>query len=396
MTYRANNIESVRVVLGMAVLEPAMCDALALLWEGPLDPSKLEAIECTLRAFLLCSALSLSQFQGPDTGVLEGSRLEIEYEQPFGDQFLDYEFIDPTIETPRIAIDYKESGFLHSFVHKEIVRQALNVLPGWIKHAGHARKFLHCWYDGQPLNECEKSARDYELEPIDYDYDIINNPETDIGLMLDASFEHAKYLVECHRAGLQIYGNAPIHKVCQIHIFTLWPNELVKSLDEDYKKTLREIRGPQIAFDIPPLTMLLLSRANSRYRIPETLRDLREEYERPRQKLWKMLLEMWEADKLSDQIKILRTLKKAADNIFAAAFPEKKDILSIGLGLSQMTPSGLASALSILKEHDKPNASVAAVSFAAKLAKDMRESLLNSPKILRHHFSKAELQSFGV
>jgi len=86
---------------------------------------------------------------------------------------------------------------------------------------------------------------------------------------------------------------------------------LFKQFGAEYQSVARSIRGPGIAVDLPPLTTIVLARANSRNKIPETIRDFREEYAAARVQLWKILRGMWAAPSFGDQIKILRWNKQA-------------------------------------------------------------------------------------
>jgi hypothetical protein len=93
---------------------------------------------------------------------------------------------------------------------------------------------------------------------------------------------------------------------------------------------------------------------------------------------------------------IRQDLKSASHSIFGTAFPERFDALSFGLSRAQLSPDGIAGAAKQLREHDRPNARVQAVSFAHKLSQDLRRSVLNSRTILKRHFTDAELYDFGI
>lgn len=147
--------------------------------------------------------------------------------------------------------------------------------------------------------------------------------------------------------------------------------------------------------NLPPLTALLLSRASLRSLIPEALRDLREEYKGDRDRLWKMLSEMWKAPTVEGQIRVLRKLEGAATALFKASFPERVDALSVALTATKLIQGDVIGPLEKLRAWNQPKARVGAVSFAAKLSSDLRKHLLNQREIMRRHFTAAELRELG-
>ncbi|MBN2224712.1 MAG: hypothetical protein JW765_08585 [Deltaproteobacteria bacterium] len=393
--------------LGVAILERPLLRVLETLWEGPVAPDNLDAIELAIRAFLVSPVLIASRVQDSQWGtawedvVEDPSKESIENDEAFRDSLLDYEFSDPKVAHPYTTISSDESDFLKSLVLKEIEPQALEALPRWIKRNGEAYAYLDAWYDGYAEKECENRARlmygyrdellyEDELEKLDRDH-LYAHPLFHLG-----PANHANYLVGCHRAGLTVYGISPITKICATHIFSKWPDYLFKTLGEEYKRASEELRGPGMGVTLPPLTALLLSRARTRDDIPVTLRDLREEYTEARDELWSMLSEMWFAPTCEDQLKILRQLSNAASSLFVAAFPERFDALGLAISATDLLTLTVSSTLSTIREHFNPGARVGAISFASKLAKDLRLHLLGSHHILKRHFTEDELKEFGT
>ncbi len=385
-----------RPKFGIALIERPLLRALEALWEGPLRPDYLPAIEGAVRAFLTASTLTVSRygttFRGSET--VHPSRPDVEYQEPFDDQLLDYEFTYPREPHPFIDLGRTESEFLSKLVHAKLGSAACAALPRWIGSFGEAIAYLDAWYQGRSQVECDAAAKTSEREHV---HPFERTPEyalyaLDINHNTDS---HAKYLVGCHRAGLVVYGHSPIAQICSDHLFSKWPDHLSKTLDAEYRQATEELRGPGLGVTLPLLTSLLLSRAPSRSRIPEALRDMREEYEPDRDRLWTMLREMWEAPTFKGQISVLRTLDSAANALFKTSFPERFDALSIALTATDVIKGDVLSPLRKLHDWNQPRARVGAVSFAAKLASDLRGHLLNQREIMRRHFTDVELREFG-
>ncbi|MCY3819050.1 MAG: hypothetical protein OXH52_06760 [Gammaproteobacteria bacterium] len=139
-----------------------------------------------------------------------------------------------------------------------------------------------------------------------------------------------------------------------------------------------------------------MSRARERERIPEVIREMREEYGGARDKLWALMERMWDADLVDEQVKCLRQLEEASHAVFAAAFERKIDVLSLSLKMFPPTLPALSSAGKEVYDAKKPRLRVAAVSFARKLAGDLREQLCNSRHVLQRHLTGSELRAFGA
>ncbi len=387
-----------RPKFGIALIERPLLRALQALWEGPLRPDYLPAIESAVRAFLTASTLTVSRYGSTlgETKAVHPSRPDPEYEEPFDDQFLDYEFTYPREPHPFRDLGRPESEFLSKLVLVKLGTAACAAAPPRVESLQEAIAYLDAWYEGRPRDECESAAaaaaptrewrQPFKRTPEEalYALDITHN-----------AFSHAEYLVGCHRAGLVVYGHSPIAHICSDHLFSKWPDHLFKTLDEEYRQATEELRGPGLGVTLPLFTSLLLSRAPSRSRIPEALRDIREEYKPDRDRLWTMLREMWEAPTFKGQIRVLRTLESAATALFKTSFPERVDALSIALTATDVIKGDVISPLRKLHDWNQPRARVGAVSFASKLASDLRGRLLNQREIMRRHFTDVELREFG-
>jgi hypothetical protein len=208
--------------LGIAIIEPSLLRMLEALWEGPLEPDYLPAIERGIRAILTSPVLTMSRFR--DLGELPShpSDRDIYYEQPFDDHLLDYEFTHPREPHPYDDLDQPESRFLSEFILTRVESEALAALPSWIITHDQASAFLDAWYEGFPPRVCEAHAA------IHYDRDDARFSKDEIFFSHEvfhrAPALHAQYLVGCHRAGLIVYGQSPIMQLCSEHLFSKWPD----------------------------------------------------------------------------------------------------------------------------------------------------------------------------
>ena len=386
--------------IGTAIVDFSLLDTLARLWEGPLYPTDLAKVELAVRAFLVSNRLSVSKIRDPMHSNRYG-RLDV-YDEPFQDHLLDYEFIiHPPLADPKEILSTDETDSLAQLVRSSITRQANGILPEWIRYESEAFAFLDAWYAGNPLAICEQAASNpCEWEDPDQPRRTLDrksffqegrHEQFHLGLDIDAN-----YLVACHRVGYTVYSNTPVGEACNKHIFSEWPAKLFGTFEEDFKRVARSLRGPGLAFDLPPLTALVLSRSRTRHDIRLVLRDLRDEYKTPRRKLWGTLLHMWRAESLREQIVVLRELEDAASSIFDVAFPQRFNALSLSLSVAPLSRDAIVNAGLNLLELDRPNARVSAISFAAKLAKDLRKNLLNTRELLRRHLDDSERNAFGM
>jgi hypothetical protein len=385
--------------IGCCVLERPLLNTLERLWEGPLSPADLPRIEKSLRAMMVGQTLVVSRVHDPwamvdmRAGPERGSLAESE---AFGDHLLDYEFIAPTEPHPHFAIvDGREGAFLERTVLDSIRAEALASVPKWVSRTGQFYAFLDAWYMGGKVSQSDVAHRE-NARYSDEEYRKPFEPDDCGGhtVFHRGPAEHAAYLVGCHRAGASVFGDSPVARHCATHVFSKWPEELFRTLDENYETVAAQLRGPGIAVIVPPILAILLSRTHSREQIPATIRELRDEYEKGRRELWEIMVEMWSAPLVKGQIKVLRRLEGASRSLFAASFPEAIDVLSLGVSLAPLSLGGVGNAARILLDREKPKSRVAAVGFAEKLAGDIRK-MGNARSILRRHLTDAELEDFG-
>lgn len=381
---------------GHSLVDIRITHSIRKLWEGHLHPRDLDKIEIGLRALIVSKTLTLSRVESPWVSGEHATRTDYYrgIQNPFDDHLLDYEFEDPFSNIPQANIPLDEQNYLEEYIENKLDDAAHATIPKWVRLQGEYLAFLDAWYAGYPLDECEARGKlmlgweDHvkKHEPFDTNHPVFHKgPRGD-----------AKYLIGAYRAGLDIYSTAPISKLCQQFIFSEWPRKLFASFEEEYKNIVRQLRGPACAIDLPPITTLVLSRAENRNTIQETIRDLREEYKQDREKLWSYLSSIWEAETIKEQLELFSILSDASNNIFKAAFPERMDVLSLGLDLAQLSPGGITSGLKQIRKHDLPNSKVQAISFAHRLSKDFRKNLLSSKKALKRHLTLSEYNNFGL
>jgi hypothetical protein len=393
--------------LGQSLLDEHVIEALGLLcgYDDGLElrPSNLPLIERGLRAFLTGKKLVASRLSGDlrsnqsiDTAA-KGDILN--FHMPFEDHLLDYEFILPESPQSFSPLGPEESAFLQDFVLRQLNELAGSVLPVWVTRKTQAEAFYESWFKGDSLEHCVHAARyadrdrkDIGLKPYDGEEDRFDRNEPPL---FQEAFAHARYLIGCQRAGAVLYANSPMASICSEHIFTAWPEHLFSCLDDEYRASAKRLRGPGIFVTIPPLTKLVMSRASMRHKIPEVIRDMREEYARARDDLWEIISQLYFAETETEQRSTLRLLEQASKDLFGATWPEKFDVLSFGLTAASLTPDGIASAFKSLHDHNKPYARVSSITFARKLSKDLRRDLLNQRELMQRHLSLSEQSNFG-
>jgi len=399
--------------IGSALVERDLLRGLERLWQGQFSPDYVWKAELALRAFLISDRLFVSNLTEISNIYEEGIRRAfahavavgkplLEYEQPFGDWILDNEFVNPRELHPFRNLPEAEKASLDEFVDRQMEVKVRSILPRWITTTAQAEVFLSAWYNGVALRDCEHAARfqtddddETESHPLPSEYwrsfwkgdELIWSPVTSTFSRSDAA-----YLVGCHRAGLLVFADSPVARICEEHVFAKWPSRLFELLGEELGRLSRLISGPDIAFALPPLLSLVMSRAPEREAIPNIIVAVRDEYASARKELWALLDEMWNAKSFATQVKILRSLESAASSIVPAAFRGSVNALELAIGVASVSLSDTARTL---LAHDAPIGRVSAVSFARKLSRDLRKFLENNRTILRRHLSVSERRQFG-
>ena len=390
-----------------SLVHVSLLHSLERLWDGPLTPFDLQRAEMALRALFVTPNLSVLRVTGPwESGgydspaeLMSDSRIST----PFDDHLLDYEFseLNPAINRPTLPADEKD--FLDNLIKEGFNKELAAVLPDWLRTVGEAHTFIDLWYEGCSVSECEQALR---LGLVSDAWADERTPFNKTEYLAEGGYGHvlfhmpprfdAQYMVECHRAGLCVFGEGPIARLANEHLFSQWPNALFDRLDEEYRKFARAVRGPGVGIELPVLTALVLSRANHRNNIPETIRDIRESYTPDRTALWERLEQMWYARSAGEQMRSLQGLEKAAESIFKAAFPQKFRAISVGWELGKLSPAGVVGAVKAVMDHNEPRLQVSAVSFAEHLANDLHHFLQSNHAILQRHLTASERRNFGM
>ena len=382
---------------GLVVVERSLLDSLYALWGGDFQPKDLIRAERALRAILTGRHLLASRYYNPAlTNALEASKGDTHFEMPFGEPVLDYEFVLPDAPHILAALEKDEAKYLEDQIGVAIFTDALKSIPKWVRFEGEANAFIDAWYRGWDEERCNQAARDrlgWELLGDDpYQTKGISYADL-VGL---SAREHAHYLVASARAGSAVFGDSPVATYCNAHLFTKWPEELFKRSEAEFSEAARQIRSPAMSFSMPPLIQLLLSRATVRHEIPTIIRDLREELHIGREALWGTLRAMWRAPTFKEQMEHLRHLEAASDSLFSGTFPDRIDTLSVGLSAAPLSPSAIAGAARIVRDHNRPQARVSAVGFTKALSLNFRKELKNSEKLFRKFLSHTEQKDFGL
>jgi len=386
--------------LGTCIFDFCVAEKVRRLWEGPVSPADLDAIELGLRALLIYEnitpSMSVTAWESPRLHWEANEFIDVEAAERrhlFDHDMLDNVVVDSEIKHYAAPISPEQSNFLTKYVVQELNRMIPSVLPDKTAPESEFAALLDKWYsahsrfgpglgfDGEPRKKM--ITRDQFLQ------------ESFHSMLRTGVEAHALYFVKCHSHGYGIVSCKPIAQICYEHIFARWPMHLFNKLSADFQKEARLLLSPGFSFPIPPVTLLVLSRAYSRGQIPGTLLDLRDEFKKGRKELWELLSKLWRTTNFGEQLKIQRALENAANSIFAAAFPETINSLSVALDFAQLTPDGIASGMNKLLDYDTPNRQVKAISFAAKLSKQLRIHLKNQTDVLKRHLTRSELVSFG-
>lgn len=391
------------IQLGDALLDRSVESALCALWEGGLSPSKLSAIELGIRAFITSKRL-LAPPHGDRTDGIFG--FVNSYHPPFDETVLQYEFVNPERDVPLPNLDAPESAYLLAMIDKaQRVDASALVREGRTMSVFEAMYTLKNLYQNYPIPfdtdliaTIKDYQRDFEEEAVEsrfehQTYSVEHVDKVARHVAKEVHRDEASYFIKCHRAGLIVYTDSKVGRICNDFIFAEWPRKLFEKFDSAYEKSVRSLRAPGISIELPPMIAMVLYRARNRSHVPEVLREMRDEYKEVRSELWSLICQAWFAPTYKEQLKHLRQLQLAADSLHDAAFPERIDILSLGLGVASMSLKDVAGKL---REHDQPSSRVASVSFAAKFAKDLQKYLGNQSQILKRHLSASERIEFGV
>lgn len=405
-----------------------MLVSLEALWNGPLSPSDLEEIEEVLRAFLLADKLIPSHATEAIVPYKNGKKISyFKYSDPFEDHLLDYEFVQPNEEFFVKDIAATQTGFLAKttkqwvelFTQKildEEVRSKRIVWSGK-SHAGESLeydrdKWLASFEVKQSMDDLPDSDYDHNIHEklwsfiysegilhMLQEFYLESRHAEDLGYFLiklsDVLFKAVDYYVSCHRSGMIVFSNSLPGVLCKEFVFSKWPNEIFRSLEQDYSKLMRNLRGPSVGIDLPPLILIVLSIAERREDIPRVIVELRDSYTEARADLWLILTKMWETPSLKEQIEILNTLQSATEGILPNITGSSVNYLSLGLDLARFSTGGLASAGKNLLDINGLEKKVSAITFTKQVSSDLTNNAMNVKKVIERHLTQAEKNDFG-
>lgn len=388
--------------LGLSLLDRSHIDAMQNLIEGELLPSELPALETALRAFLTSSELGILKVNelilNEHMRTWETSEDDTLY-IPFSDHLLDYEFIAPGESVELSMIPAGEISFLHRHIGDSILAAAEDLIRSRASTAAGAASIVDDWYVGV------LSKRDYDKYPAE-PYNLPEYRSMSIEDFLEERWHpifhdgpvlDAMHIVQNYRSGIGVYSAKPIIAFCREHIFWKWPDKIFENFDREYYALVDELRGPANSiFSIPPVTLMVLSRAATRNDIPQAIVDIREEYSIDRVNLWNHLSEMWSAHTLRKKAKLLDDLEKAAEALFVASFPKTEGAFSFAVDIAENVAFGGLSGLKRAGDHFSPRIALSGVSLANRLSADFSRYLVDDRELLRRHLTNAELRNFGA
>lgn len=411
---------------GSAMVSRGLLASLEALWNGPLRPCDLPRIEQALRAFLLADKLIPSHDTEAIVPYNDGKKIAyFEYVNPFNDHLLDYEFVQaddeffvadlPEVQTSVLTQTTKQwVGLFTNKILEEELKEGRLLWSGYSSAGEFCKHDRNDWLttyrvkdsiNAQSFASTEIYTKTWDFiysEPIlNYALDEYHeshhaeNLGNFFGRLQEKLYKAIDYNVSCHRSGMIVFTDDLPGDLCKEFVFSKWPNELFKSLDQDYSTLMRQLRGPSMGIELPPLILIVLSLANKRDDIPQTIVELRDAYAKSRNNLWLLLTNMWEAPTLKEQIDILNTLQCAAKGILPSIGGRNFNYLSLGLDLAQLSLGGVASAGQKLLAANDLEKKVSAVSFAKQVSSDLKDSAINVKKVIERHLSDSEKAAFG-
>ena len=387
--------------LGHGLLHIRLTEALKALYEGPLHPNSLVNIELSLRAFILCDRLSILRITNTfyDDHDRKPEHLwESRITSPFDGDKLDYEFTYPELPPARVSLKEEDEVLFLNQIRDNLL-QEISKLCQDAKNHREIDYLVESWYGYYDQIGVDVLSTSPLAEADYYDCSVEEYRQEIVPLLVGKSIiDDAKYLVECYRTRYAVFGSGPVFNACERNIFSNIPTKLLEDFDDKYRSLARLLRQPGLAVDLPVLTVLVLSRAQHRNKIPETIVTLREQYSKARSELWDHIQAIWDATTFRTQLKLYNDLKVVSENMFEAAFPARKKVMAVGFQalLSPIVPSAGVASLKEVAQQFEAQWRVGAISFAKQLTDDLHRDLGNQAILLRRHLSLSELRQFGL
>lgn len=118
-----------------------------------------------------------------------------------------------------------------------------------------------------------------------------------------------------------------------------YPDDLFKSLNQDWQNFAREAADGSLQFMIPPILSIVLTRCARREAIPAIIKDLRDEWADARAKVWARLDELKTADNIDETRKIQAELSEVTQLLSPKDIEYETlgvrvlwDLIAVGLG----------------------------------------------------------------
>jgi hypothetical protein len=388
---------------GSAALDQELLESLTTLWSGGMTPQTLPAIEVALRAFLAHERLHFIPTVNPDH--LEPDDEFREFAERMANPFhhdplanmLEYEFEPTDRELQEFEPVNTE---LMTKLRDDVWNRYRSETPQWLANGRQYRVFMKAWFADENLTREEiihEAVSDPSLlgdgwnpeAPHDYQFD-----RECLERAIDGTISG---LIALHERRCSVYGHGRMISHFDQYLQSEWPEYLFKRFGEQFKEEAELLRAPGDPLPLPPFTLLVLSRASRRETIPETIRDLREEFAEDRAELWGQIRALVGAETRKQQREALRDLIAASGQLFAASGGLTTDS-SRRAGMSLLIEAGTLNARGVLKslaDRDEPLATVSRVGFTRRLAKLMKH-VQSEAKVLRRHLDPEERRIFGM
>lgn len=91
-----------------------------------------------------------------------------------------------------------------------------------------------------------------------------------------------------------------------------YPEKLFEMLDRDWQEYASSLRVGNVGFEIPPILNIVLTNCKRREDIPDSLKQLREEWAKARKKVWKLLGSLRNAESIKEAVSIQHELDEAS------------------------------------------------------------------------------------
>ena len=227
--------------------------------------------------------------------------------------------------------------------------------------------------------------------------------------------EHAANLISVVRAGGGLVAEGSLAREV-IGPALQYPEKLFAPLDGRWADYVRRLEAGAVGLVVPPVTAIVLSRCARREAIPTVLRDLRDEWDRARRRMWAAVEQFEDARTLAEAEEAMKGLERAAElmrpDSELSGMPTFRNFWSlttaVAAGAATATLSGgdlaVGAAVGGIKNLAElvtgvlANKDVVFRTGAFDLCREVRYELgqlPRMPELLRHLLSRAEREALG-